>query len=72
LDHAFRNCSSLQQIRIPVSVVECGKRLFQNCLSLETVYVPQPQEATSGLEFGTSFLGSNLSPGIEVEEYNKQ
>ena len=30
-DHAFRNCSSLAQIRIPASVTSIGEGVFDGC-----------------------------------------
>ena len=68
-DHAFKGCTSLQSIRIPASVTECGKRVFQDCLSLEKIFIPVNQGDAGAPDFGASFLGSNLSPGIEIEQY---
>jgi hypothetical protein len=68
-DHAFKGCTSLQSIRIPASVTECGKRVFQDCLSLEKIFIPVNQGDAGAPDFEASFLGSNQSPGIEIEQY---
>lgn len=68
-DYAFMNCSSIQEIQIPASVTECGKFVFQDCLSLEKIHLPITPNEVRGLNSGTSFFGTNLSPGIKVEQY---
>ena len=68
-DYAFLDCSSIQKILIPASVSVCGRNIFQNCLSLERISLPITKTDERGLDFKSSSLGTNLSPGFKIGQY---
>ena len=37
---AFKNCSSLETITLPIGVKKIGDACFKECISLKTIYVP--------------------------------